>query len=287
VSGAAAKEISMNLSGKRILITGAASGLGRAAATALQKAGALVVGLDKNSVAVGEGMRFIVADVRDARGIAAAVEDAVSRLGGLDILINNAGVLSLQDAGSAPGEDVREAIEVNLLGPWRVTAAALPALQKSSGHVINIASLFAVVNAPLIPAYSASKRALTAYSDVLRSQYGDRIKVSTIYPGYMNTPIHDGAVRQGLSVAKIVRFDIGGRTLVTFEESLDAAARRIVRACAKGQVRDGGMTVRGWLTLMLARHAPRLTDRVAAARLRQLARNGMSIRLDAATQSSQ
>jgi hypothetical protein len=47
------------------------------------------------------------------------------------------------------------------------------------------------------------------------------------------------------------------------------------------------MTVRGWLTLMLARHAPRLTDRVAAARLRQLARNGMSIRLDAATQSSQ
>jgi len=273
----------MKLSGKRILVTGAASGLGRAAATALQKAGALVVGLDKNSAAVDDGIRSIVADVRDPAGIAASVDEAVSHLGGLDILINNAGVLSLQDAGSAPGDDVREAIEVNLLGPWRVTAAALPALQKSGGHVINIASLFALVNAPLIPAYASSKRALTAYSDVLRAQYGDRIKVSTIYPGYMDTPIHDGAVRQGLSVARIVRFNIGRRTLLTFEESLDAAARRIVRACAKGQVRDGGLTARGWLTLMLARHAPRLTDRVAAARLRQLTRKGMSIRLDVAT----
>jgi hypothetical protein len=186
----------------------------------------------------------------------------------------------------APGDDVLQAVEVNLLGPWRVTAAALSSLQKSGGHVINIASLFAAVNAPFIPAYASSKRALTAYSDVLRSQYGDRIKVSTLYPGYMDTPIHDGAVRQGLSVAKIVRFHVGGRVRVTFEDSLDAAAQRIVRACAGGQVRDGAMTLHGWLTLMLARHAPALTDRVVRWRLRQLTRKGMSIQLDVAGQSA-
>ena len=276
----------MSLTGKRILITGAASGLGKATAAALQKAGAHVVGIDKKHAAVGNDIPLIVADVRDSAGIVTAVEDAIVYLDGLDILINNAGVLSLQDAGLAPGDDVLEAIEVNLLGPWRVTAAALPWLEESGGHVINIASLFAVVNAPFVPAYATSKRALTAYSDVLRSQYGDRIKVSTLYPGYMDTPIHDGAVRQGLSVAKIVRFQVGGRTVASFEEPLATAARRIVRACAKGRVRDGGMTLSGWLTMMLARHAPGLTDRVVAWRLRQLTRKGMSIQLDVAAEPS-
>jgi NAD(P)-dependent dehydrogenase (short-subunit alcohol dehydrogenase family) len=284
--GGAPKEDSMALTGKRIVITGAAGGLGRATATALQKAGARVVGIDKKRTTIGDDLPSIVADVRDPQAVSDAIAEAVSGLGGLDILINNAGILSLQDAGAAPGDEVLEALEVNLLGPWRVTAAALPALQQSRGHVINIASLFAVVNAPFIPAYAASKRALTAYSDSLRQQYGDRITVSTIYPGYMDTPIHDGAVRQGLSVARIVTFAVGGRTLLTFEESLDAAAARIVRACESGRVRDGGMTIRGWLTLMLARHAPGLTDRVVAFRLGQLGRRGMSVRLDVAGQSA-
>jgi NAD(P)-dependent dehydrogenase (short-subunit alcohol dehydrogenase family) len=276
----------MSVTGKRIVITGAASGLGKATAAALRNGGARVVGIDKKTAIIGSGTPLIVADVRDSAAVVAAVEEAIEILGGLDILINNAGVLSLQDAGLAPGDDVLEAIEVNLLGPWRVTAAALPALEQSGGHVINIASLFAVVNAPFIPAYATSKRALTAYSDVLRSQYGGRIKVSTLYPGYMDTPIHDVAVRQGLSVAKIVRFQVGGRTLVSFEEPLETAARRIVRACAKGQVRNGGMTLSGWMTMMLARHAAGLTDRVVAWRLRQLTRKGMSIQLDVAAQPS-
>ena len=276
----------MSVTGKRIVITGAASGLGRVTAAALQKAGAQVVGIDKNRAIVGDAIPLIVADVRDSAAVGAAVNEAIAYLGGLDILINNAGVLSLQDAGSPPGDDVLEGIEVNLLGPWRVTAAALPALEKSGGHVINIASLFAVVNAPFIPAYASSKRALTAYSDVLRAQYGDRITVSTLYPGYMDTPIHDAAVRQGLSVAKIVRFQVGGRTVVSFEESLETAAARVVRACAKGRVRDDGMTFSGWLTMMLARHAPGLTDRVVAWRLRQLTRKGMSIQLDVVAEPS-
>lgn len=277
----------MSVTGKRIVITGAASGLGRVTAAALQEAGARVVGIDKKRAVVGSGIPLIVADVRDSVAVVAAVEEAIAHLGGLDVLINNAGVLSLQDAGLAPGDDVIEAIEVNLLGPWRVTAAALPSLTESNGHVINIASLFGVINAPFIPAYATSKRALTAYSDVLRSQHGDRIKVSTLYPGYMDTPIHDTAVRQGLSVAKIVRFKVCGRTLVSFEESLDTAARRIVRACAKGRVRDDGMTLSGWLTMMLARHAPGLTDLVVAWRLRQLTRKGMSIQLDVTAKPSQ
>jgi NAD(P)-dependent dehydrogenase (short-subunit alcohol dehydrogenase family) len=271
----------MTLEGKRILITGASGGLGTATMGALQNQGAQVIGIDK-SPGRSSGPPIIVADVRDAGSVTTAVNDAIGRLGGLDILINNAGVLSLQDPGLSPGDDVLEAIDVNLLGPWRVTAAALPALLESRGRVINIASLFAVVNAPFIPAYCATKRALSAYSDVLRCQYGDRLGVTTIYPGYMDTPIHEGAVRQGLSVAKVVTFRLAGRTVVTFEESVAAAARRVVRACSNGSPRDAGMTLRGRLTLMLARHAPGLTDRVVVWRLGQLIRGGMRVQLDPA-----
>jgi NAD(P)-dependent dehydrogenase (short-subunit alcohol dehydrogenase family) len=269
----------MALTGKRILITGAAGGLGAATARMLRQRGARVIGIDKTP---GAGdITLILADLRDPGSTSAGVNEAIARLGGLDILINNAGVLSLQDPGAPPGDDVVDAIQVNFLGAWRMTAAALPALEQSRGHVINVASLFAFVNAPFVPAYCATKRALTAYSDVLRLQHGDRIQVTTLYPGYMDTAIHTAAVRQGLSVAKIVRFSLGGRTLVTFEESLDAAARRVVRACAGGAARDGGMTIRGHLTLLLARHAAALTDRVVAWRLGQLARRGMRVQLEA------
>ena len=268
----------MVLTGKRILITGAAGGLGAATARMLRERGARVIGIDKTP---GEGdIALILADLRDPISTSAGVNEAIARLGGLDILINNAGVLSLQDPGAPPGDDVLDAIQVNFLGAWRMTAAALPALEQSRGHVINVASLFAFVNAPFVPAYCATKRALTAYSDVLRLQHGDRIQVTTLYPGYMDTAIHTAAVRQGLSVAKIVRFSLGGRTLVTFEESLDAAARRVVRACAGGAARDAGMTIRGQLTLLLARHAAALTDRVVALRLGQLARRGMRVQLE-------
>ena len=81
-------------------------------------------------------------------------------------------------------------IDVNLLGPWRVTAAALPALRESRGRVINVASGLAYLALPCGTAYCMSKRGLTAYSDALRLEYGDEITVTTVYPGYIRTPIH-------------------------------------------------------------------------------------------------
>jgi NAD(P)-dependent dehydrogenase (short-subunit alcohol dehydrogenase family) len=158
---------------------------------ALVRAGCKVVGIDKrpgNGPSVGD---IIVADLTDDAQVKDAVAAAISRLGGLDILINNAGVLDLQDPGAAPDDGSLEHFDVNTFAAWRTTAAALPKLLAARGRVINVPSLFAVVNAAFFPAYCASKRALAAYSDVLRMQYGDRIAVTTVYPGYMPTPIHD------------------------------------------------------------------------------------------------
>lgn len=267
----------MNLQGKRILLTGAARGLGLAAVQALKAQGAVVVGIDKRSGQEQVADKFILADLRDAQAVKRAVREAIDYLGGLDILINNAGVLSLQDAGDHPNQDVTEAIQVNLLAPWQVTTEALPALREARGRVINIASLFAVVNAPFIPAYAATKRALAAYSDILRMQHGDRISVTTLYPGYINTPIHDTAEAQGLSVARIVTFCLGDKKVLSFEEQMDKAAAGVVRACAGRPVRERGLTFTGTLTLLLARHAPGLVDAIVKWRLGRLVKSGMQV----------
>ena len=262
---------------QRVLITGAAGGLGTAVMAQLTAAGADVLGLDIRDVGRAD---VRVCDVRDAAAVKEAVDWAVQRLGGLDILINNAGVLSLQDATATPNQDVRDAFETNLLGAWNVAAAATSPLMKSNGRIINIASLFAVVNAPFIPAYCASKRGLCALSDIMRMQFGDQIGVTTLYPGFVDTPIHEAAVRQGLSVKEVVTIKLGGKTLLSLEEPVDRAARGVVKACSGRVRRDSGVTAMGSLSLMAARHAPRVVDWFVRWRLRSLTKQGMNVQLE-------
>jgi NAD(P)-dependent dehydrogenase (short-subunit alcohol dehydrogenase family) len=233
-----------------------------------------MVGIDKHPGAGNAQHDMLVVDIRNAAAVQHAVTQAIDRLGGLDILINNAGVLSIEDAGALPDENVQETIAVNLLGMWHVTAAALPALLASHGRVINIASLFAVVNAPLLPAYSATKRAVAAYSDVLRMQYGDRLTVTTLYPGYMRTPIHAAAERQGLSVARLVTIYWHQHKILSLEEPLEAAAQGVLRACYGRPRRDRGVTLTGTLTLLMARHLPGLMDRCINWRMKSLMKTG-------------
>ena len=114
----------------RVIVTGAAGGIGGAACAALRARGARVVGLDLHA-----GDDVIACDVRDQASVDAAVGEAIERLGGLDVLINNAGIGMPQSAGAAPADDALAVLDVNLVGPWRVTAAALPALRAARGRV--------------------------------------------------------------------------------------------------------------------------------------------------------
>jgi NAD(P)-dependent dehydrogenase (short-subunit alcohol dehydrogenase family) len=184
---------------KRVAITGAASGIGAATLGALRRHGASVAGLD-----IQPQGDLIACDVRDQASVDSAVAEAVERLGGLDVLINCAGIGLPQRAGDRPGEDALAVVDVNFFGPWRVTAAALPALLASGGRVVNIASGLAFVTIPFVPAYCASKRGLAAYGDALRLEHGDAISVTTVYPGYVRTPIHAPAAAIGMSLEGIV-----------------------------------------------------------------------------------
>jgi NAD(P)-dependent dehydrogenase (short-subunit alcohol dehydrogenase family) len=269
----------MNTNGKRVLITGASGGLGTATMTALVAKGCKVIGIDRRLGATEFENDTIVADLTNELQVKEAVAAAIARLGGLDVLVNNAGVLDLQDPGDDPASSAREHMEVNFLAPWRVTAAALPALVESHGRIVNVSSLFAVVSAIFHPAYCSSKRALVAYSDVLRIQYGDRITVTCVYPGYMPTGIHRRVKQQGWSVAAVVTFRKGRWAFLSLEEPLDIAAEGMVRACFGRPVRDRCLTFAGTVSFMAARHLPALADWFIRWRVGYLVRSGMKIRL--------
>ena len=105
---------------RRVLITGAAGGIGVAATEEMRRRGARVVGLDLH----GDGADVLQCDVRDQASVDRAVAEAIDRLGGLDALVNNAGVGNPQSAGEAPDETALAVLDVNLIGPWRVIRKA-------------------------------------------------------------------------------------------------------------------------------------------------------------------
>jgi NAD(P)-dependent dehydrogenase (short-subunit alcohol dehydrogenase family) len=245
----------------RVLITGAAGGIGVAATEELRRRGARVIGLDLH----GDGDGVIACDVRDQAAVDGAVAEAIERLGGLDVLINNAGLGNPQSAGKPPDEAALAVLDVNLIGPWRVTSAAIDALRESRGRVVNVASGLAHLAVPLAPAYVMSKRGLVAYSDSLRYEHGDEITVTTIYPGYIRTAIHRASEEAGMGLDGVVP-----------AEPVAGAARTLADA-ALGQRRrrDLATTHRGTFAYWLARVSPRpLVDSVVMGHLRRLARSG-------------
>lgn len=240
-----------SVSGKRVVITGASGGIGSAAMHSLREAHANVIGIDLHSTTD----EVLVADVRDVDQVRAVIDTAVGRLGSIDVLVNNAGIGRAQDAGGFPGPDAKDVMDINFWGAWNVTAAAMPHLLASRGRVVNVSSGLAFVPVPFATAYTASKRALAVYSASLRAEYTGRLSVTTVYPGYIRTPIHDASTEAGVSLEGLVRPD-----------SIESAARTIVKACA---TKRSTMTTSPLSAIELgaARRFPRSTRVVISRRM--------------------
>ncbi|WP_328416750.1 SDR family NAD(P)-dependent oxidoreductase [Micromonospora sp. NBC_00389] len=248
------------LTGRRVLVTGASGTFGRHLGAALNAAGARVVGLDLHA-RPDDDLPVLGCDLTDPAAVPPAVRAAVDRLGGLDLLVNNAGVGGPAPAELPPDEMVRRQLEVNLLAAWRTTAAALPALLAARGRVIFVSSRMAVLPLPLAAAYGVSKRALVAYADALRHEVGTHVGVSVVYPSMVASPIHDSTAEAGLSLQGVSR-----------PEPVEGVVAAILRtATARRAPRDVATTARGRLEMAVGRHAPALADRLVrrtlAARL--------------------
>lgn len=189
------------LAGRRILVTGASSGIGEATARALAAAGARVAVLARRvapleALAVELGGVAVVADITDDEAAVAAVDEAAAGLGGLDALVNSAGLMQPGPVGDTDPASWRATFDLNVIALLVVTKAAIPHLADGDEPaIVNISSMSGRrVPGPDGGVYAASKFAVHALGESLRQELGPRgIRVTTVAPGFVRTPIFDRA----------------------------------------------------------------------------------------------
>ena len=180
----------LEFTGLTAIVTGGGSGIGAATIRALQDRGARTAALDLDPSQAPEGSLQIQVDVTDSAAVDAAVERAAAELGGIDIVINNAGIGA---QGAVDGNDDAEwarVLDVNVLSVARVTRAALPHLRRSeNAAVVNTASIASLLGLPDRVLYSASKGAVQSMTLAMAADWvREGIRVNAVVPGTANTP---------------------------------------------------------------------------------------------------
>jgi len=260
-----------DLRGQRIFITGASKGIGRALAEALAgegarlllaaRSGELIEDLAQTLRQRGAEVAAVAADVTAEADRARLLDAARERFGGLDVLINNAGVASFGHFADGSEEILRQIMEVNFFAPAELIRSALPLLREGrQPAVVNVASMCGRRALPAWTEYSASKYALCGLTEALRGEYARfGVDVLLVLPGLTASAFHDNLLRNE------------GRMEIDFASGMIPAqtAAGIVRALRRNRTE----TVLGgdarWM-LRFHRFFPRLLDRLIARRVRKL-----------------
>ena len=233
------------------VVTGGASGIGAATARLLQERGARVAVLDRGTDGAPDGVLALRCDVTDAAAVDAAVATVVERLGGLDVLVNNAGIGATGHVGENDDAEWARVLDVNVTGTARVTRAALPHLRRSAhAAVVNTCSAVAFVGVRQRALYSASKGAVLALTLAMAADHvREGIRVNAVAPGTAETPWVGrllGAAEDPAAAAEALRQRQPLGRLVTAEEVAHAIASLAspLAASTTGTVLrvDGGMT---------------------------------------------
>jgi short-subunit dehydrogenase len=264
----------VRIEGKRVIITGASSGIGRALATALGRRGAVLTLAARREARLGEVVREVAdrcpdapppvavrCDVSNRVEVTALVGGTVERLGGVDVLINDAGISVFGEEARTSVDDYRDVMEVNFFGALHAMREVLPFMRRQgSGLIVNVSSVAGLHGVPYLAAYCASKAALVAVSQSLRAELdGTGVRVMVVYPGYTATEIFEREKKVGGAVRPPAEYAPAG-------EVAEAIARGIERG-----VGDLYLTVRGRLLSALRGVAPPIVDRAMRKIARELA----------------
>jgi 2-keto-3-deoxy-L-fuconate dehydrogenase len=182
--------VSEEFAGLAAIVTGGGSGIGLETARTMAARGAAVACLDLDPSAAAEPLLAIAADVTDEDSIGKAVERAAERLGGVDVLVNNAGIGAQGTVEDNPYDEWWRVLDVNLLGIVRTTRAALPHLRRSRhAAIVNTCSIAATAGLPNRALYSASKGAVLALTLAMAADHvREGIRVNCVNPGTVDTP---------------------------------------------------------------------------------------------------
>lgn len=182
------------LDGKRVFVTGSAAGIGRAIAALFIERGARVIISDRDTAAADATAAELGAagvancDVTDEAQVQAAVASAVDQLGGLDVLVNNAGIEISSPLLQQSTESFDQIFAVNVRGPFVAMKAAIGALMESQGNVVNIASIAGIGGSPLLGSYCATKAALIQLTRVAAVEMrAAGVRVNAVCPGFADT----------------------------------------------------------------------------------------------------
>jgi len=225
-----------NIKGKVIAITGASSGIGEATALMLAAQGAKVVlgarrsdrlsALNTRIIKAGGESTYIITDVKKRDDLVKLVQLACEHYGGLDVIINNAGISHLSRIDDLEVEDWVDMIDVNLKGVLYGIAAALEVFKKQgSGHIINIISTSGIKIVPQ-GVYAGTKNAVRTIAEALRQESGGKYKVTGISPGFVQTELTDNikdpaireATKKKASVIAISANDIAGAVVYAISQ---------------------------------------------------------------------
>ena len=196
--------VARDFDGSRVLLTGGGSGIGRALAVRLATRGArlVLVGRREEQLrsaaqsveAQGATVTCLAADLTMTGQPERAVDEAVAAMGGLDVLVNNAGNVSAGNLDEIAIDDIVAMVQLNLVAPILLTRAALPALRESGRRggalVVGVSSGIALVGMPYYATYAATKAGLSRFDEALRRELiGTGVSVATVYPGATETPM--------------------------------------------------------------------------------------------------
>ena len=221
----------MKLKKQRVVLTGAAGGIGSNLASLIADAGAEIALIDANAESLQQlastidGSHAVPGDLSNEEGCKDAIQSAMQALGGVDVLINLAGLMSFSTYEDEDTEWVQLLMQVNLIAPMILSRAVLPEmLAQGKGQIVNIGSMFGSIGFAYFTAYSASKFGLRGFSQALRRELVDLpITITYVSPRAVKTPINTGPIMR-----------MGAATNMNMDEP-DVVAGKIFKAIESGK----------------------------------------------------